>query len=308
MSMLILHVNDYICENTKAMEKKQLEMNSPELEYVRRIATDVLGEPVYFDDDTFSLNPSFIFDAFIRDYPIYEFPFSEYEFMLGDSAKDIRKVLEVYNLDLNKFWYLVAFVYYYTIYQSREEYNSFVPYYDEILRLHQYFENNRNVKVILRAPGESPCEDRSKLFQQIISYIVRVNGVIDGFDLKITAPVRKYEAPDKIPEKYMIWFAYNMFMCFFDRVLHMQDRRYREKEAIRYEYSETDDSYGKDLLISRLVYFMTLTSNEAYTTTRSTISSLMSKMRFLEFSPYHFNTKREKRWLDEKNEPESRND
>ena len=186
-----------------------------------------------------------------------EYQFTRKEF---ESNGDIIEVLEAYGLDIEKFWYLLLFIYDVTIQRTTnvalEDERSD---YEKLLSVREYIKGHPNYKIYLSDSSKVPNKNRAecddffffKVFEEGLDKVICQMGEREMQSWKTIDILNKGDYT--FSENYQIYTMYSLFHEFFD-LMDLPDLR----------ATQHGNSFSKVLLVSRIAYLCRLTRDNAF--------------------------------------------
>ena len=186
-----------------------------------------------------------------------EYQFTRKEF---ESNGDIIEVLEAYGLDIEKFWYLLLFIYDVTIQRTTnvalEDERSD---YEKLLAVREYIKGHPNYKIYLSDSARVPNKNRAecddffffKVFEEGLDKVIcqmEERGMLSWKTVDIL-----HKGTDTLSENYQLYTMYSLFHEFFD-LMDLPDLR----------ATQSGISYSKVLLVSRIAYLCRLTRDRDF--------------------------------------------
>lgn len=196
--------------------------------------------------------------------------------------KDIIATLNGYNLDIDKFWYVLLFVYDivqdYTI-------NTAVACksdYDVLVEINNYLENHPHAVLYLSDDKELRKNERFGTCSPLIMLELRRFVKAELSKYKEPPTVTKIHTMDPLYRNYTESYSpsqqmvlmYRLFNVLF-KVLDMPDLRAKKGDTV---------SYSKLLLISRIIHFCRLTVKESFLTDSSSLKGILKQYGSTDFN------------------------
>lgn len=188
--------------------------------------------------------------------------------------KDIIATLNGYNLDIDKFWYVLLFVYDivqdYTINTADTSKSD----YDVLVEINNYLENHPHAVLYLSDDKELRKNERFETCSPLILLELRrfVKAELSKYKEPPTVikthtmdPLYRNYTESHTPSQQMV-LMYRLFNVLF-KVLDMPDLRAKKGDIV---------SYSKLLLISRIIYFCRLTVKESFLTDSSSLKGILT--------------------------------
>lgn len=198
--------------------------------------------------------------------------------------EEIIATLEGYGLDVEKFWLVLLFIYDLTCDFGINAADASKTDYDVLVEINDYLKGHPRAVLYLSEDKELRKSERyetnSPLILQELRYFVM-------------RELAKYEEPPQLK----IWsngtlqdnyteslgaaqqqvLMYKLYKVLFD-VLGLPDLRAKKGETV---------SYSKMLLISRIIYFCRLTTNESFTVDSSSLKGVLKQYGDFNFNQRH---------------------
>lgn len=197
---------------------------------------------------------------------------------------NITATLEGYELDVEKFWFALLYIYDITMDFGINAADASKTDYDILVEIDDYLQNHPQAVLYL--------SDDKELRK---SYRYETNSPVILVNLRrfVKRELEKYEEPPQLK----VWthdimcrnyteslgaaqqqvLMYKLFKVLFD-VLGMPDLRAKKGETV---------SYSKMLLISRIIYFCRLTSNESFMFESSSLKGILKQYGNFDFNQRH---------------------
>jgi len=196
--------------------------------------------------------------------------------------KDIIATLNGYNLDIDKFWYVLLFVYDivqdYTINTADTSKSD----YDVLVEINNYLENHPHAVLYLSDDKELRKNERFEACSPLILLELRrfVKAELSKYKEPPTVikthtmdPLYRNYTESHTPSQQMV-LMYRLFNILF-KVLDMPDLRAKKGDTV---------SYSKLLLISRIIYFCRLTVKESFLTDSSSLKGILKQYGSTDFN------------------------
>lgn len=196
--------------------------------------------------------------------------------------KDIIATLNGYNLDIDKFWYVLLFVYDivqdYTINTADTSKSD----YDVLVEINNYLENHPHAVLYLSDDKELRKNERFETCSPLILLELRrfVKAELSKYKEPPTVikthtmdPLYRNYTESRTPSQQMV-LMYRLFNVLF-KVLDMPDLRAKKGDIV---------SYSKLLLISRIIYFCRLTVKESFLTDSSSLKGILKQYGSTDFN------------------------
>lgn len=205
-------------------------------------------------------------------------PFT-YEAFLDN--RDIIATLEGYGLDVEKFWFVLLFIYDMTMDRSSNLAEFRKSDYDVLTEMQDYLENHPNTHLYLSDDKNIPKENRFEtnspiVLGKMLKYVKRYLARFEKYpEQKEWVSVSFYNGHDKfLGSSHQQVFMYKQFNTLFD-ALKLPEKRAKKGETV---------SYSKMLLISRIIYFCRITRTESFTVDSSSLKGVLK-----DYGDYPFN-------------------
>lgn len=240
-----------------------LQFDDEELDYVRELAWRI--NTVIFEDVDEDGNISYCgqlgdwMRMFIRRYNSDEIQCKVTQNAF-ESNNDIVEVLEAYGLDVEKFWYLLLFIYDITIQRTcditlcddRSDYKK-------LLAVKEYIKGHPNYKIYLSDSAKVPNKNRAecddffffKVFEEGLDKVIsqmEERGMQSWQTVDLL-----HKGTDTLSENYQLYTMYSLFHEFFD-LMELPDLR----------ATQSGISFSKVLLVSRIAYLCRLTRDKDF--------------------------------------------
>lgn len=240
-----------------------LQFDDEELDYVRELAWRI--NTVIFEDVDEDGNISYCgqlgdwIRMFIRRYNSDEIQCKVTQSAF-ESNNDIIEVLEAYGLNIEKFWYLLLFIYDLTVMRTTnvalEDDRSD---YEKLLEAQKYIKEHPNYKIYLSDSTKVPNKNRAecddffffKAFEEGLDKVIcqmEERGMQSWKTVDIL-----HKGTDTLSENYQLYTMYSLFHEFFD-LMELPDLR----------ATQSGISYSKVLLVSRIAYLCRLTRDKDF--------------------------------------------
>ena len=240
-----------------------LQFDDEELDYVRELAWRI--NTVIFEDVDEDGNISYSGQLgdwvrmFIRRYNSDEIQCKVTQNAF-ESNDDIIEVLEAYELDIEKFWNLLLFIYDLTVMRTTnvalEDDRSD---YEKLLEAQKYIKEHPNYKIYLSDSTKVPNKNRAEcddffffnVFEEGLDKVIcqmEERGMQSWQTVDIL-----HKGTDTLSENYQLYTMYSLFHEFFD-LMELPDLR----------ATQHGNSFSKVLLVSRIDYLCRLTRDKAF--------------------------------------------
>ena len=206
----------------------------------------------------------------------------KYEAFLDN--KDIIATIEGYELDVEKFWFALLFIYDITKDFGINAVDASKTDYDILVEINDYLQNHPQAVLYLSDDKELRKSERYETNSPLILENLRhfVKWELDKYE---ETPQLKVWTDDILQDSYTESLGaaqqqvlmYKLFKVLFD-VLGLPDLRAKKGETV---------SYSKMLLISRIIYFCRLTSNESFMFESSSLKGILKQYGNFDFNQRH---------------------
>lgn len=216
---------------------------------------------------------------------VIKLPF-KYEAFLDN--KDIIATLEGYGLDVEKFWFVLLFIYDLTMEFGINVADASKSDYDILVEIDDYLQNHPQAVLYLSDDKELRKSYRYETNSPLILQYLRrfVKQELDRYkDPLASREVRSLDLFNKcnytksISSSHQQVLMYKLFKVLFDK-LALPDLKAKQGDTV---------SYSKMLLISRIIYFCRLTKNESFTIDSSPLKGILKQ--YGDFDFYNLNSK-----------------
>ena len=211
------------------------------------------------------------------------FPF-RYEDYIGDM--EIIATLNGYNIDIEKFWFAILCIYDITMQKCINAGTLRDSYREQAQKLSDYLNGVRNIT--LSAKGKPKLEvTGSILIADIKMYIDEILQREDNPEYEMI-PTDLFTDDLKSPSVQM-WYAATRFLELF-KTLNLPNKRAKDEKII-YEWDNLlkmkvpvkggakTVSFNKTLLVSRLLYLMRLTKNDAFLFSDNSLKGILEQYK-----------------------------
>lgn len=218
----------------------------------------------------------------------------KYEAFLDN--KDIIATLEGYELDVEKFWFALLFIYDITTNIGINAADASKSDYDILVEINDYLENHQQAVLYLSDDKELRKSERYETNSHLIVGNLRqfVNRELDKYKdqptLKgvLSVDFLQRNCTESLGAAQQQVLMYKLFKVLFD-LLGLPDLRAKRGDTV---------SYSKMLLISRIIYFCRLTTNESFTVDSSSLKGVLKQ-----YGDFDFNQRRAKTYMGDLNLP-----
>ena len=210
-----------------------------------------------------------------------DLPF-KYEALLDN--EDIIATLEGYELDAEKFWFALLFIYDVTMDFGINAADASKTDYDVLLEIEDYLENHPQAYLYLSDDKElrkcNRYETNSPLILEELRHFVKreLAKYPEPPQLKLwTRGGLQDSYTESLGAAQQQVLMYKLFNVLFD-TLGLPDLRAKKGETV---------SYSKMLLASRIIYFCRLTTNESFTVDSSSLKGVLKQYGNFNFNQRH---------------------
>lgn len=212
-----------------------------------------------------SIDPPFKYDAFLDN-------------------EDIIATLEGYELDVEKFWFVLLFIYDITCDFGINAADASKTDYDILVEINDYLQNHPQAVLYLSDDKELRKSERYETNSPLILGTIR-RFVKQELDKYKASPQLKVWTHDILCRNYTESLGaaqqqvlmYKLFKVLFD-ALALPDLRAKRGDTV---------SYSKMLLISRIIYFCRLTANESFMVESSSLKGVLKQYGHFDFNQRH---------------------
>ena len=198
--------------------------------------------------------------------------------------EDIIATLEGYELDVEKFWFALLFIYDVTMDFGINAADVSKTDYDVLLEIEDYLENHPQAYLYLSDDKElrkcNRYETNSPLILEELRYFVKreLAKYPEPPQLKLwTRGGLQDNYTESLGAAQQQVLMYKLFNVLFDTV-GLPDLRAKKGETV---------SYSKMLLASRIIYFCRLTTNESFTVDSSSLKGVLKQYGNFNFNQRH---------------------
>ena len=206
----------------------------------------------------------------------------KYEAFLDN--EDIIATLEGYELDVDKFWFALLFIYDITMDFGINAADASKTDYDILIEIDDYLQHHPQAVLYLSDDKELRKSERYETDSPLILLNLRrfVKRELERYEeppqLKVwTVDALQRNYTESLCSAQQQVLMYKLFKVLFD-LLGLPDLRAKKGEAV---------SYSKMLLISRIIYFCRLTSNESFTVESSPLKGVLKQSGDFDFNQRH---------------------
>lgn len=204
-------------------------------------------------------------------------PFTDEAFL---DNKDIIATLEGYELDVEKFWFALLYIYDITMDFGINAADASKTDYDILVEINDYLQNHPQAVLYLSDDKELRKSERYETNSPLILENLRhfVKWELDKYketpQLRVrTDGILQDSYTESLGAAQQQVLMYKLFKVLFD-VLGMPDLRAKKGETV---------SYSKMLLISRIIYFCRLTTNESFMFESSSLKGILKQYGDFDF-------------------------
>lgn len=197
---------------------------------------------------------------------------------------NITATLEGYELDVKKFWFALLYIYDITMDFGINAADASKTDYDILVEIEDYLENHPQAVLYLSDDKEIRKSYRYETNSPVILQNLRrfVKRELDKYQeapqLKVwTDGILQDSYTESLGAAQQQVLMYKLFKVLFD-VLGLPDLRAKKGETV---------SYSKMLLISRIIYFCRLTSNESFMFESSSLKGVLKQYGDFDFNQRH---------------------
>lgn len=263
--------------------------NDEAMEYVNRL-TDKIN--VGWDGEDYCLSDWNLRFLSRMNREVIKPPFTYQAFL---DNKDIIATIEGYELDVEKFWFALLFIYDITKDFGINAVDASKTDYDILVEINDYLQNHPQAVLYLSDDKELRKSERYETNSPLILENLRhfVKWELDKYEetpqLKVwTDGILQDSYTESLGAAQQQVLMYKLFKVLFD-VLGLPDLRAKKGETV---------SYSKMLLISRIIYFCRLTSNESFMFESSSLKGILKQ-----YGDFDFNQRRPKSYTGDLNLP-----
>jgi len=206
----------------------------------------------------------------------------KYEAFLDN--KDIINTLEGYDLEVEKFWFVLLFIYDITRVFGINAADASKTDYDILVEINDYLQNHPQAVLYLSDDKELRKSERYETNSPVILLNLRrfVKRELDKYQevpqLKVwTHDIMCRNYTESLGAAQQQVLMYKLYKVLFG-VLGLPDLRAKKGETV---------SYSKMLLISRIIYFCRLTDNESFTVDSSSLKGVLKQYGDFDFNQRH---------------------
>lgn len=206
----------------------------------------------------------------------------KYEAFLDN--EDIIATLEGYELDVEKFWFVLLYIYDITMNFGINAADASKSDYDVLMEINEYLKNHPQVVLYLSDDKELRKSERYETNSPLILENLRhfVKWELDKYEeppqLKVcSVGVLQDNYTQTLGSAQQQVLMYKLFKVLFD-TLGLPDLRAKRGDTV---------SYSKMLLISRIIYFCRLTSNESFMVESSSLKGVLKQYGNFNFNQLH---------------------
>lgn len=206
----------------------------------------------------------------------------KYEAFLDN--KDIINTLEGYDLEVEKFWFVLLFIYDITRVFGINAADASKTDYDILVEINDYLQNHPQAVLYLSDDKELRKSERYETNSPVIllNLCRFVKRELDKYQevpqLKVwTHDIMCRNYTESLGAAQQQVLMYKLYKVLFG-VLGLPDLRAKKGETV---------SYSKMLLISRIIYFCRLTDNESFTVDSSSLKGVLKQYGDFDFNQRH---------------------
>lgn len=206
----------------------------------------------------------------------------KYEAFLDN--ENIIATLEGYELDVEKFWFALLYIYDITMDFGINAADASKTDYDILVEIDDYLQNHPQAVLYLSDDKELRKSYRYETNSPVILQNLRrfVKRELDKYQevpqLKVwTHDILCRNYTESLGAAQQQVLMYKLYKVLFD-VLGLPDLRAKKGETV---------SYSKMLLISRIIYFCRLTDNESFTVDSSSLKGVLKQYGDFDFNQRH---------------------
>lgn len=206
---------------------------------------------------------------------IYNIPFTYEEYI---ASNDIIATIKGYDLDVDKFWYAMLFIYYwtmsYTVHCCRKDDSNI----EEAKKLKEIIELTKPLEIKV---GKSKISLKNRNLLDSVSKFLNdyIENTRDFTIIKFSLLEENHLEGTYV----QIWFAATLIGRLLEEGLELPDAK---KAAKIFKEKNKDSnidfeliSFRKKLLISRIIYLFRLTRDDSFTVSDSNLKGIMSKYK-----------------------------
>lgn len=250
------------------MIDKNIGLNDPLTNYMDQIAIHHCPDIDPDDDGNMcafpSLRATFTFIDRYNNGNLYKsFNYEDYI-----SNKNIQNTLSGLNLDIDKFWILLLYIYDYSCCICFSTIGFGETGNDQLTTLLKgikEFDCNEST-ITLSRKGKKIIIDNSKAVSYLFSLLEREIDIANN-DINMRSFTR-FITPKYKSDSVLMWFFTKIFNSFFTM-----------NPEIKGKSKDTSVSYSKLLLISRLIYFTKLTTNENFINSDDSLKGIIKQYK-----------------------------
>lgn len=271
----------------------------PIFDYVHMVA-DECAPDVDFDENGEPYpSLSYVGHYVIRKLDTLEFPFTKGEYY---NNTDVLDFLKAYEIDKEKFWYAILFIYYFTKSKIADGVKMSPKSIDQLHSLLDYLRTGN--KVIITVAAENKKKKlviKEKIALGAIADAIEVNIPIfqEEPEMHLQAINRHEKAKVGTKASSQMAYATARYQALLDELITKGKRAKHTKstsESVRGERHidmgmTTEGSLSRLLFISRLMYFSCFTENEEYLLSEEPLNGILKDYKNVEIntiSPEHF--------------------
>ena len=264
----------------------------PIYDYVHMIAFECAPDVDFDDNGEPFLCGSIVGHDVVRRFDKLEFPFTKQEYY---NNTDVLAVLRAYEIDIEKFWYAILFIYHFTKSKIADGIKISPRNIDLIHSLLDYLRNGK--KVVVTVTAENKKQNLTIKERVALSAVA---DVIEAAMPDLENVPMIYGQALNIGEKAkvgtkassQIAYATARYQALFENLELARKRATHTKAAIFNDESgrgvdngQTDGlSFNRKLLISRLMYFSCFTENEEYLFSEEPLNGVLKDYKNVEIN------------------------
>ena len=196
---------------------------------------------------------------------------------------DIIGTIKGYGMDVEKFWFVLLFIYDMTIDHTTNVADRSKNYYELLIETRDYIDEHPNAYIYISDDRELRKKNRLEISTPWMLYTIRkrldeeIKRIEKDEFLKLGVfPYMEKGYDIQLPPTLQMYYMTQKFKTLFE-VLNLPEKRAR---YTRYTRDATDPvSYNKLLLISRLLYFCKFTKNTAFVVDDSSIKGIIQQYK-----------------------------
>ena len=269
-----------------------MNVNDPIYDYVHMVAFECAPDVDFDENGEPFLWGSTVGNDVIRRFDKLEFPFTKEEYY---SNTDVLDVLEAYEIDIEKFWYAILFIYHFTKSKIADGIKVSPKNIDLIHSLLDYLKNGE--KVVLTVTAENKKQNltiKEKLALGAVADVIEA--AIPYLQEERTMNFQALNIGEKAKvgtkASSQIAYATARYQALFED-LELERRRAKHTKAVvlddefgrEVNNGKTDDlSFNRKLLISRLMYFSCFTENDKFLHSEENLNGILKDYKDIEIN------------------------